>query len=118
MRRSVLLVALVSLCAVGAKTKGPKHQQSSADTVVIAVRDDSTQAAIGCFELAASRPRATGGTPWKSWGGFVDSNKGTSRLGGVKGGVVKVSVSRQGYLDASRYITEDEATPDTLFFSL
>jgi hypothetical protein len=31
---------------------------------------------------------------------------------------VEVTVSRQGYLGGYRYITEDEATPDTLFFSL
>src|SRR5262245_1725938 len=106
-RLVVVHLAILWTCTVGAGhgVHQSKRSRFVRDTVIVVVRDDSTHAPIPCFDLAATRPRATGGAPWRTWGGFVDTASGTCRVGGVRGGVVLISLERPGYLEAHSYLT-------------
>ena len=117
---TVLLVVLTCSLVAALRTNGEaaRRPMGHRDTVLVVVRDERTLQPVGCFNLEASRPRAIGGTPYRKWGGFVDDSTGTTRLGGVRGGTVQVRITRDGYVEAWKFLGIEPLASETLLVLL
>ena len=114
------LTLIASILMLGLQPSGVSagRRNPIRDTVVVVVRDKLTAAPVRCFDLAAVRPRAIGGPPWRSWGGFIQDSTGTTRVGGVSGGTVQITISRSGYLDEGIFLWPEPPRPEALRFLL